>query len=324
MKATPKAERNQQERAYVSLFLGYALMLGSFILADFYANTDSSREFFSTSTFLIIFVFGFLFFYRMEKNAIIISKFFISKSFIITNVVFICLFLLFDVPQLIGYGINIFWLTLFFCNYYYKLMTNEYIPNVIPHFKPKVVFYSSGMVLLAIGFVISTSLLGPLPDLLFRLIGDILQLTGAIMLFLFFIVIPPLSEYTWRDKIDRVLIMMRSGVCIYYKSFKTADSLIDEQLTSSAIKAVNILLEEITKKHGTSIIEKEKKIFIIEPREYITGVIICDEELNSLKVILTKFIEKLELFYSNIFASWNSNTKIFEPINEIAEEIFMF
>ena len=118
--------------------------------------------------------------------------------------------------------------------------------------------------------------------------------------------------------------MLKSGICLYYKFFKEGLDPIEEQNVSGAIKSVNAILKEITDIGGISIIEKKHKVFIIQPGTYITGVISCDEKLHSLKLLLNRFMERMEESYLKVFKDWNLETKDFKPIESLAKEIFLF
>ena len=83
------------------------------------------------------------------------------------------------------------------------------------------------------------------------------------------------------------------------------------------------MLETVSASEDISIIEKKGKIVIIQPGKYIYGVLICDENLNSLQILLSNFIEKIETIYSNVLENWDGDLKVFKPINDFAKEIFV-
>ena len=70
------------------------------------------------------------------------------------------------------------------------------------------------------------------------------------------------------------------------------------------------------------VIEKEGKVLITSQGKYITGVIIADQNLNSLHFLLKRLIEKVEFLYSNIVRDWDGTMEIFLPIENITQEIF--
>lgn len=125
-----------------------------------------------------------------------------------------------------------------------------------------------------------------------------------------------------KDKIDKLFIMRDSGICIYYKFFKDPTNTRGEQIISGAINTIKLILKEISHDDGEMVIEKEGKVLITNQGKYITGVIIADQNLDSLKFLLKRFIEKVEFLYSNIIRDWDGTMEIFLPIENITKEIF--
>jgi len=91
---------------------------------------------------------------------------------------------------------------------------------------------------------------------------------------------------------------------------------------SGAINSIQMILKEMSHNDGEMVIEKEGKVLITNQGKYITGVIIADQNLNSLNFLLKQFIEKVEFLYSNIIRDWDGNMEIFLPIENITQEIF--
>jgi hypothetical protein len=97
---------------------------------------------------------------------------------------------------------------------------------------------------------------------------------------------------------------------------------LDKSIITGTLTTIKMMLEEFSDSKSSSIIRKKDKTFIIEPGKFIYGVLICEKELESLKILLSKFIEKVELIYDNILMTWDGNLKIFSPIEDIANEFF--
>jgi len=320
-----KKERNQQERAYIMLFLGYSLMCLFIIFGDFYARTPSTRRVFMSIGFFILLYCQLLFFYRMEKNQIFLKKFLFTKSFIIViSILVIVLIVDINITEIVAYFLYMSISTLFWIVYLKRLISNTNIKKIPKNLSLVVLLFCIGFIFTAIGFFFTIDYIINIYSLEFRLIGDLIQLIGFCFIFLFFNFVPSLSEYGWKDKLDRLFLMLKSGICIYYKFFKEGNDPIEEQSISGATKSINDILNEITDKKGISIIERRHKIFIIQPSKYITGVLVCDEELDSLKLLLGKFIDRIENIYIKIFEDWNLEMKIFNPIENLAKEIFLF
>ena len=214
--------------------------------------------------------------------------------------------------------------SLFWIIYLNRLVSNQYIKRIQKNLKLVILVFCIGFIFTGIGFLFTIDTIIYIYGLEIRLIGDIIQLIGFCFIFLFFIFVPSLSEYVWKDKLDRLFLMLKSGICIYYKFFKEGTDFIEEQAISGAIKSINDILNEITDNEGISIIERKHKIFIIQPRNFMTGVLVCDEELDSFKILLNRFMERIEETYVKIFEDWNLEMKFFNPIGDLAKEIFLF
>ncbi|MFX1257249.1 MAG: hypothetical protein ACFFAN_05295 [Promethearchaeota archaeon] len=202
------------------------------------------------------------------------------------------------------------------------MSSNTKIKRVQKHFNLSLFEFIIGLFLILIGCLFSIDLIVKILSLNFRLLGDVFQIIGVIFLALYFISVPTLSEYDWQEKIDNVLIIHKSGLFIYKKFFHETTTPINDSLVSGVISLIEMALEKITHKEEISIIEKEGKTIIIQPGQYIIGVLICDETLNSLLILLNNFINKIETLYSNILSNWDGELKIFKPIDDIAKEIF--
>ena len=179
-----------------------------------------------------------------------------------------------------------------------------------------------GTIFIGFGFGITSDSFVILFGLIPRLVGDIFQIIGIIVLFTFIINLPSLSEQNWKDKIDKLFLMRASGICVYYKFFKEPTNRHGDQIISSAINTIKMMLKEISQDDGEMIIEKEGKVLITYQGKYITGVIIADQNLSSLNFLLKRFIEKVEFIYSNIIRDWDGTMEIFLPIENITREIF--
>ncbi len=177
--------------------------------------------------------------------------------------------------------------------------------------------------MLVLGFGLTTTLMINLFGLGIRLLGDIFQIIGIILFGLFFISVPSFSEIDWQKRIDNVLIMHKSGRLIYKKFFRTENIRANESLIAGVMTSLEMMLERVTHEKSVLTIEKKGKIIIIQPGKFINGLLICDENLKSLQILLNNFIEQIELIYSKVLETWDGDLKVFIPINDIANDIFL-
>lgn len=315
--------RSQQERAFIMLFLGYAIMWFFLILGDYYAETLNEQLILINIGAFLRFGCGSLFFYRIEKHSETFKRFLFTKISILVIGIILVIFI-FSIELSQSISAYLYWaiINTFFVLYLVRIRSSRQIKKMPIRFKRIILVSVLGFALLFCGYLISrVPLLIPL-TISVRFVGDVCQIVGLVFLAFFFISVPSLTEYTWSDKLTHLYVILKTGVCIYYKSFKKEKQKIDEQIASGAIKSINDMLQELTDNKGSSIIEKKGSIFIIQQGKLIYGVLICKEELTSLKFLLSSFIEKVESIYKGVLEKWDSEMKIFEPIDDIVKEIF--
>ena len=175
------------------------------------------------------------------------------------------------------------------------------------------------------GYILSMDIVTSNIGLLSRLIGNIIQLIAIGLIFIFFRNLPPFFEFDWGDKIETIYLMNKSGICLFSKSFTDDTEVLDKHFISGSLASVKIMLNELlrTKNNEFSIIKKKGKIVNIFSSSYITGILICKEELEYFKHNLKKLILKVERIYKNILMDWNGDLSIFFPIQNIIDNIFL-
>jgi hypothetical protein len=178
------------------------------------------------------------------------------------------------------------------------------------------------MFLIGIGFLLTSRWAVTAFGLEYRILGDILQLIGAILLALFFHSVPTFSEHDWQKKIDYLLVVHKSGLSIYKKSFQEQLTDIDANLIAGNITTIEMFLENTTTRKNLSVIEKNGRIIIIYPGKYIYGVLISREKLKTYQILLSDLIEKIEIVYYQFLKEWKGNLKMFETVENIVHEVF--
>ena len=117
--------------------------------------------------------------------------------------------------------------------------------------------------------------------------------------------------------------MNQGGLCLYNEILdeKIREDF-NENLITGAISSVNLLLEELTSDKGIVVINKKGKSICIYPGEFSFGVLFCSEELNYIRVLLKRFVDKFEAVFYNILKNWDGGVNIFESSRSIVHEIF--
>jgi len=318
------------EKASILFLLAYASMWVFYIFGDYYMETNFSRLVIFNIGYILRMILGLIFIYKIEKFQVIIRKYLFSKIFSIFTLISVVLFFT-AIEFTQQASLVLFWIPLIsiFLIYLIKLLKKTNEKPEIQNYKAKIYFSILGVILLSLGFGATSDPIVSLFGLNLRLTGDIMQIVGIIILATFFTNLPTLSEQNWRDKIDKLFLMRDSGICIYYKFFKDPDpnnknptNKREEQNIAGAINTIKMILKEMSNKEGEMVIEKEGKVLITHQGKYITGVIIADQNLNSLNFLLKRLIEKVEFLYSNIIRDWDGAMEIFLPIENITQEIF--
>lgn len=312
-----------QERSYIWLFFGYGLMWIFRIIGDFFVDSMFLRAIIINSGYIIQIICVCVFIRIMELNRVYFKKNFFTKISIILAGIYIFVLITFlFYAYIISY---FFWIIIliFFLFYFKNLYSHFYIKREMTSFRLGVFKFFIGFILIFIGFQLSViKIFSDILGYEIRLIGDITQLIGLLVIVLFLFSIPSLNEYEWYDKIDSIFIMHKSGLFLYKRFFREEIVNINESIITGTLTSLKMMLENFTDSDITSIIKQKDKIFIIEPGKSVYGVLICDKELKSLKILLSKFIEKVEMIYFKVLTSWNGNLKIFKSIEDIANEFF--
>ncbi len=173
-----------------------------------------------------------------------------------------------------------------------------------------------------LGHVLSTSIIFQLLDPVYRLVGDAIMLIFIPGIYMFIVRMPPLIEIDWYSKLDSVFIMHASGVCIYNYYFNKPAVELHQNLITGAITSIRVLLEQITKQSGISVIKKEENTTIIYPGQKIFGVLICKEDLEAGQYLVKKIVDRVESIFLPILDGWEGDLAVFEPVDLMRAEIF--
>ncbi|MFX1444832.1 MAG: hypothetical protein ACFFHV_15575 [Promethearchaeota archaeon] len=314
--------RTLQEQSYFWVLLGYSLRWMIIIIADYQIYDSELRTLLINIGYIIIIIFALFFIYIFEKNKIFITKFLFTKIFSIMIIIYICI-LFFSLEYATLFS-DLLWpiFVIFFVFYIKSIYSDLYKKGLIANFKLKFFEFCIGLILIVIGYQLTLTFMLRIFGLTGRLFGDIMQIIGITLIFLFSLSIPSFSEFDWQEKISSILIIHNSGLFIYEKSFDGLNENDSKYIVSGRMTIAKMLFETVTKQKEALIIDQGEKIILIQPGEYIYGAIVCDEKLKSLQILLKKFVEKIESIYYNILKDWTGDINILRPIDEIAKEIF--
>jgi len=322
-----------QELGYTALFFGISLMWFFFIIGDYFLNDNntfpfliwnqgSMRDLFINCGYYSFMIGALIFCYLIEKYKIILfKKYFFTYCLLLLDVSFLIIILInLEVIQILFitfWAFFICFFTIYFIDFYKKVFKKEsFIVNLL---KSLPIF-----LILSIGFLFSMDYIVSLLGLSFRLTGAITQIAIIAPIFIFFIKLPPLSEFDWQNKLEELFVMTKSGICIYHKAFHEEGDTVDDHLISGAFVSIKVLLDELapSKKQGSSIIKKKGKTVNFYSSTFLSGVLISTEEIPAINYHLQEFIQKLEHIFYPVIADWKGQIDIFAPIVHIAKGYF--
>lgn len=329
-----KKFRLKEELAYMSIFLGFALMELLFIKSDYYSSSNivspyffwlrgSEREFFLNLGYLSI-IFGALFFiYFIERTRNIAKiKYFITSVFGIIAISFIMIFII-DLTITRFFSL-VFWpIFLLFLVIYLRDFSNR--TRDLENFLKNASLYFLAFLLLPIGYFLTIDFSIAIFGLFIRLIGSLMELLSLSIIFHYFLSFPYLFEFDWKDRIEELFLITKEGACIFYKNLGGEETDIDKNLISSSITSINIMLQELTpspNKKGFSRIKEQDKIIYLYNSELLDGVIISKEEIERFEYYLELLVLKVEGIYRDFLIEWDGDIDIFSPVDNIFDEVF--
>ncbi|NVM29237.1 MAG: hypothetical protein HWN65_10400 [Candidatus Helarchaeota archaeon] len=327
-----KQLRTSKGMGYSAFFFDFSLTWFYLIIGNYYASEKiesiflwdqgSMRALFINFSYLCLITACLLFAFSMEKHRIyLFKKYFFTICFLsLTITSLIVFFINLEIIKIIPFivwPLFLVFLTIYLVDFFKAGVKAETIVIELLKFIP-------AFILLAVGFFLSHDYFMQNLALEFRLGGSLLQLLALISLAYFSIGLPAFAEYDWREKVEELLLMNKSGICLIHKSFTDQINHLNEVLMSGALLSVNILLEELTsaKVTGSSIIKKKGKTVNIFSSTHLTGVLISQEELNTINYYLKEFIQKVEKVYQNVFADWDGDIDVFAPVGTMIDEFF--
>ena len=310
-----------QDKAYISFFLGFSISKLFYIIGDYYVYT-AVRMIFYNIAYLVqtggIFYMVIIF----EKYKKFIFKRLFTIIYSIMMGIFIYFFI-FDINRTQTVSFMFYPSFILFFLVYIKVgISDFYKKKELGSYSKDLFKFLLGFFASIIGFAFASDLAANLYGREIRVLGDILEIIGFIFVFSFFITVPSFSEYDWQEKIELIYVLNKSGQLLFSKEFRDVTENYIKQVIAGTMTSVKLMLEKLTESRGVSIIEQEGKIVIIQPGINFFAVLICDEELVSLKILLSSFISKVETLYRDIIEKWKGNLEVFEPLESIIKEYF--
>jgi hypothetical protein len=321
-----KYRKHQERHKYIQdlacafVFGGFSSLWYFIIIADYFADARSRELFIEFGTFFLS-TCAFLFILFIEHN----QKFFIMRYFFTT--IYATIFGL-KIVLLATSGATsryIDWILLCIFAIFFVLFLIDLSRRMRSKREVKVTLSRtlSAFFSLAGGYMMTVDAVIDVAGIGARFIGSILQLGAFIAIAIQFLKLPPFSLLSWKQQIEALYIIDKSGICIFQKSFLPTSPSLDENLVSSAISSINYILQEMTDANarGISTIKKDKTITIFSS-DVVNGAIISKDENYMIIENLKHFIQTFEAIYRRVLLDWNGDVAIFKPVKAMADKVF--
>ncbi|MFX1298349.1 MAG: hypothetical protein ACFFD2_26275, partial [Promethearchaeota archaeon] len=130
------------------------------------------------------------------------------------------------------------------------------------------------------------------------------------------------SEKNWQKRIQHLYLFMPNGVCIHDQPFKSEINL-DRQLVSTGLTGISMFIQELTKKMTkVKIVEQEDVTILFDHGKYISGALITEENLITLRTKLKQLIQEVESFYQKDLENFVGNLDKFSNMGKLVQNIF--
>lgn len=307
--------------------LDWAILFGCFgvafvfyTIADFFAaGLGFERPLFITLAYLSQVIGGVLFLYHLELARTIYTGYKLTIFACSFPVIFI--FLYFFAPSIIqtaGMIIAFFAFAVIFV-YFLKL-----ISRIWKFYKLHSLGLFTGIFLWVLGIMGNTDMAGALfGGFDIRIIGDSAIISGIVIVAFFVTTIPSLDEIGWREKVKYIMITTQSGVCLYNENFQERAE-INEILISGALWGIQVFLKNIIKDANLKVISKGTDVILMEQGDFVTGILVVEQDLKLLRYLLRKLILQFEFYYGRILLNWNKQVDLFRPTKQLINHVFAF
>jgi len=310
--------------AWASLFLGYAMMILFYLLGAMYTTTMYQRYHCLHLGYLSAATGAFFFIYYIEQLPYIARRRVFTALF---GVLYVALVIMIIIGFIVDLGTFLQWFAAsfwvpnfgFIIGYIYKINKLS-----IGKLRRLSVLVAIGFAILILGILGSTDAVQRPLGLGVRLLADTFQLGGVVTVGWFSSRLPSWKEIEWEIALDSLYIIYKGGVLAYEYDFHAASHGTSQTRTAAAVstlEAIRLLFDQAVKSGELKIIDfKDKKLYI-EAGDYITVVIVANQQLDSLDFIIEKIRKEIEKEFANILPTWNRDSAEFAPATTIISRI---
>lgn len=179
-----------------------------------------------------------------------------------------------------------------------------------------------GIILWMLGFTATSDPAIYLFGFAIRVIGDIGILAGLLCIGLFLTTIPSLAELGWQGKVKYVILTTRTGITLYAENLREKKRELNEVLVAGALWGIQSFIQSVLSDSHLRVLSKESDVILMEYGKQMIGILIVEQELETLKVLLKKLVTQFEYLYASIVENWDGDTSIFKPATHLINELF--
>nr|MDO8108787.1 hypothetical protein [Candidatus Sigynarchaeota archaeon] len=310
--------------AWYSLFLGYAGMAFWYWLADYYVVSIDERLHLLQFGYFCAATGGFFFIYYVEQLA------FVARYRIIT-VMFGVLFAMLIVLMGIGFVIDLGSLVQYFAISFWVpnlLLVVKYIYRInrssVGVLKRWSVFVMIGFTMLILGILGATDILTRLLGIGIRIASDMLQILGAAMVAWCSSKLPSWKELEWKNAIESLYVIYKGGILAYEYDFgkEAADTGAGQaSITVSVLEASRIIVNQSLDTGELKVIDFKNKKIYFEPGEYITVIMVVNEQLDTLDYLIGRIRREFEHAFASVLPTWGGDNEVFVNATGIISRI---
>jgi hypothetical protein len=310
--------------AWFSLFLGYAVMVLMYWFGALYTSRLADRfhvlqfGYLSAATGALFFIFF------IEQLTYITARRVFTLVFGALYVVLVILTLVsfvIDLGNFIQYFATCFWIpNLGFIGVYMHKI-NQLSRGAL---RGIAFFMLLGFVLLILGILGSTDIIQRSLGLGIRLLADIFQIGGVLIIGIFSTRVPSWKELEWVRALHSLFVIYKGGILIYEHEFGDEGLRIDQGKVTTAVsvlEATRMFLNAAIDSGELKIIDFQEKKLYFETGEHVTVVMVVNEQLETIRFMIHKIRSEFEKMFASILHEWSGDASEFTPASAMINQV---
>jgi hypothetical protein len=318
---------SRMHAAWGWLFFGYAITQIIYIIADFYAMDQPTRDIYIILGYLSVSTGALFYIFNIEGVGVIKSRHAFTIIFGALYVTLIVMVVLYFSAVMVSFTLiqvfsTSFWVPMLLLFLIYTGKINKLVRGKMHVYSTMMVI---GILTFSLGFIGATdAAIRNLGGLAIRLLADILTIAGIGMLGLFFSMLPSWREIEWRAALKTLFVVYKGGIVIYQHDFeKQSDDMNSStmMMVGGALEMVKSLLQQVTSGQ-LKVLDFQDKKMLLEQGETAMVVMIADTESESLSFLLHEYLIRFERFFQPILVDWPGDIADFTPAKALLHQVF--